>query len=118
MTSRQSFGASPARDMKIDVTEQSLAAGAILEMADVFEAQDLKRVCEYALSLVGKSGEADLPEASDGLLKILADAVENLRERNPKRLPELEHFVDGVAAESYRKSRARSRKNSRGSASA
>ncbi|HYL46425.1 MAG TPA: hypothetical protein VEU52_05325, partial [Candidatus Limnocylindrales bacterium] len=84
--------------MKIEVTDQSLTAGAILEMADALEADALRRACALALSLAGQSRKEPLPAAAEDLLKVLTGAVEALRDRAPEKLAELENFVDGIAA--------------------
>jgi|SRR5579862_322891 len=118
MCPQDSSGASPAREMKIEVTDQNLAAGAILEMADVFEAGDLKRACEFALSVAGQTHEGPLPATTEGLLEVLAGAVKFLRDRSPEKLTKVESFVDGIAAESYKQRRAKLRRFSKGSATA
>ena len=116
MCPQDSSGASPAREMKIELTDQNLTVGAILEMADVFEIADLKRACEFALSVAGQTHKDPLPATTEDLLRLLAGAVEFLRDRAPEKLATVESFVDGIAAQSYKQSRAKFRKSSKGSA--
>jgi len=116
MCPQSSSGASPRPDMKIEVTDLNLTVGAIQEAAQVFTLQDLRRVCEFALSLAGRSLNRPLPTTEDGIREVLIDAVEFLRDKQPQKLAKVEEFVDGIARERFKANLARFRKSARESA--
>jgi hypothetical protein len=109
-------GATPQPEMKIEVTDLNLTVGAILEAADVFTVPELRRVCEFTLSLAGRSLTRPLPTSEEGFRDILTSAVEFLRDNQPRELTKVEEFVDGIARERYKANRAKFRKSARESA--
>lgn len=107
-------GGSPKQEMRIEVTELSLAAGSILEAAGILTVDDLRRACEFALQ--GSPNVGRLPATAEGLRKVLTDLVESLRDSDPERLTEISKFIDGIVRERVKEVAANSRRSARGAA--
>lgn len=110
MCPQSSSGASPEQSME-EVTERSLTLGAIQEAVDDLEIEDLQRVCEFAASLAGRSEDESRSMSGDELRESFKGSVEYLRDNEPSKLAEVAKFVDGIAREQYKQTRARFRRS-------